>query len=231
MRDNCVPSTIAIYYIHIKVCNVKKQVGVTGFEPANLLAPSQALSQTELHSDKYITMTKILLLLVALTIAPKDGSLLFIENGNRIVQNHTDSSITHVAIILKENDDFWVYEAVPPKVRKIKLDSYLLEIQKINSRKKERHKMKVWIANPNEPLTGDQKKSMKEYLDKQINRKYSVGSYIDGTPGSGIHCCEITGYAFEAAGLKYSDNPCSDSPWDVWQKTKPSYKEREESPR
>lgn len=176
-------------------------------------------------------MMQTLFLVATLAITPQDGSLLFIENGNRVVQNHTDSTITHVAIILKENDDFWVYEAVPPKVRKIKLDDYFLEVQKINRRKKDRHKLKVWIANPNKPLTQDQRKLMKEYLDKQIGRKYSVSSYIDGTPGSGIHCCEITGFAFEAAGLEYSENPCADSPWDVWKKTKPFYKEREECPR
>lgn len=176
-------------------------------------------------------MMQTLFLVATLAITPQDGSLLFIENGNRIVQNHTDSSITHVAIILKENNDLWVYEATPPKVRKIKLDDYFLEIQKINSHKKERRKMKIWIANPNDPLTAAQKKSMKEYLDKQIGRKYSINSYLDGTPGNGIHCCEITGNAFEAAGLKYSDSPCSDDPWDVWQKTKPTYKDREECPR
>lgn len=174
-------------------------------------------------------MTKTLLLLAAISITPQDGSLLFIENGNRIVQNHTDSSITHVAVILKEDDDFWVYEATPPKVRKVKLDEYLSEVKEINRhKKKERKKLKVWIANPNKPLTTKQHKAMKEYFDKQMGRRYSVNSYLNGTPGDGIHCCEITGYAFEAAGLKYSDNPCTDSPWDVWKKTKPSYNEREE---
>ena len=102
-------------------------------------------------------MNYALLFLIALNVTPEDGSLLFIENGNRIVQNHTDSTITHVAIIFKNDDDFWVYEAVQPKVRKIKLADYYLEIEKINTRKKEKRKLKVWISNPNDPLTEIQK--------------------------------------------------------------------------
>jgi len=165
-------------------------------------------------------MQSFILVAALTTIIPQDGSLLFVENGDRVVQWHTDSTVTHVAIILKENDDFWVYEAVPPEVRKIKLTEYLSEIQKMN-------RIKIWIANPNEQLTQIQHNQMKKYLDKQIGRKYSIKSYIRGSPGKCIHCCELTGFAFRIAGLTYSENPCSDCPWDVWIKTKSSHKERE----
>lgn len=168
-------------------------------------------------------MLNTLLLLVTLTFTPQDGSLLFIEGGNRIVQNNTDSTFTHVAIILKENDTFWVYEAVKPKVRKIKLDDYYVEIKQLNSRKK-KNQRKVWIANPNTPLTKNQKTSIKNYLEKQLGRKYSVASYLSESPTDSIHCCELVGEAL--SDLEYTKNPCADAPIDVWKKTLKFYKER-----
>ena len=171
-------------------------------------------------------MNYTLLLLVALNITPEDGSLLFIENGNRIVQNHTDSTITHVAIIFKNDNDLWVYEAVPPKVRKIKLTEYYLEIEKINKRKK--RKLKVWISNPDKPLSTDQKDIAKKYLEKQIGRKYSIGGYLEEKPVQGIHCCELVGETLLKMKIDFSDNTSTDDPWSVWQKTKPFYKIREE---
>lgn len=174
-------------------------------------------------------MNYALLFLIALNVTPEDGSLLFIENGNRIVQNHTDSTITHVAIIFKNDNDFWVYEAVQPKVRKIKLADYYLEIEKINTRKKEKRKLKVWISNPNDPLTEIQKELAKTYLEKQIGRKYSIAGYLEEIPVKGIHCCELVGETLVLMKINFSDNTSKDDPWSVWKKTKPFYKEKKES--
>jgi hypothetical protein len=174
-----------------------------------------------------ITMNT-LLLLAALTFIPQDGCLLFVENGNRIVQNQTDSTVTHVAIIFKEENDFWVYEAVKPKVRKIKLDDYYLEIDKLNRHKREEKKRKVWLSNPDKPFNKQQIETMKKYLEDQIDRRYSVQSYLDKESGPGIHCCELTGEALLKANIKFTELPCADSPWDVWKKTKPFYSHREE---
>lgn len=156
---------------------------------------------------------------------PVDGSLLYIENGNRVVQQHTDSTVTHVAIILIENDVPIVYEATPPRVRKIALSEYYREIDKINTHK--RTKLKVWISDPKTPITAAQHDQMKQYLEKQIGRKYSISSYVNQRPGKGIHCCELVGQALERIGITYTDNACADDPWGVWIKTKPYYGPKE----
>ena len=169
-----------------------------------------------------------LLLVAALVITPTDGSLLFVENGNQVVQNHTDSTLSHVAIILKEENDFWVYEATPPKVRKILLSDYYAEVKSLNSKKKESRKMKLWMANPTKPFTAAQKETMKKYLEGELGRKYSIGSYLNGRAGKGIHCGELVGNALRLANLKFTDNTCQDDPWDVWDKTKTIYEDRKE---
>jgi hypothetical protein len=59
-----------------------------------------------------------IILATALLASCPDGTLLFIEGGNRIVENETDSPYTHVAMIFNIDDEPWVYEAEPPRVRK-----------------------------------------------------------------------------------------------------------------
>jgi hypothetical protein len=162
-----------------------------------------------------------LLSLININFTPQDGSILFVENGNRIVQRNTNSTLTHVATIVIIDDEPWVYEAVPPKVRKIRLSEYYQEINKINKRKK--IKLKVWIANPKNEITKEQKEKYLEYLESQIDRKYSVLSYVNGEENFGIHCCEMTGNALDILGNHYTENPKIDSPRDVWVKTKEIY--------
>lgn len=158
----------------------------------------------------------------------EDGSLLFVENGNNFVVYETDSTITHVAIILKEDDEFWVYESVMPKVRKIKLKDYFKEIEKLNFGKTEENKRKLWLANPKIPLTNNQKNTLKVYLEKQIGRKYSINGYFMKKSVKGIHCGELVGEALNLINYNYTNNPSADNPWDVWQKTKTLFPEREE---
>ena len=167
----------------------------------------------------------ILLMLTALSITPQDGSLVFFENGNQFVQNQTQSSLTHVGTIVLQAAEPWVYEAVMPKIRKIKLADYCEEIRRGNIKKNP--KIKVWIANPNQTFTDEQKREYFEYLENQLGRRYSLASYLDGRSHNGIHCCELTGNALKRLGLNYTQNSGRDDPFDVWKKTKQFYKERE----
>ena len=157
---------------------------------------------------------------------PQDGSLLFIENGNRIVQRNTDSPITHVGIILKEKDSFVLYEAVPPKVRKINLQDYYKEIDEFNKNRRSKRKVTIWIANAKEPLTDTQKKGAKEYLESQLDRSYSISSYINGFPGRGIHCGELVTETLDRIGIHYAETSCIVSPGDIWEKIKPFYMDK-----
>jgi hypothetical protein len=173
-----------------------------------------------------------LLLMLSLLAAPEnlasppDGSILFVENGNVIVQSQTDSTVTHVGVIVNIDGVPWLYEAVKPVVRRIKLSDYYN--QTVEENKTRRRPYAVWIATPNTPFVAKQTRALKEYLDSKLGTKYSLRSFVNGIPSEGIHCCELTGMALRAAGIDYSDNPCKDGPFDVWTKTKPFYKNREE---
>ena len=158
----------------------------------------------------------------------ENGSLLFVANGNNIVQTHTNSTLTHVGVVLNNNGDPWFYDAIPPKVRKIKLADYIEEIKKENNKKKAKVKLIVWIARPDHPLNQTEYKIMKKYLESQIGKPYSIDSFVLGAPGNGVHCCEMTGKAFEVIDRSYTANPGADSPVSVWKKTKDFFPKREE---
>lgn len=160
-----------------------------------------------------------------ITAIPEDGSLLFIENGNKTVQKVTDSNLTHVAIIFKENEKFYVYEAVPPKVRKIELDEYYKEIEKLNKRHKNNQR-KVWFAYPNKPFSDAEKEKMIDFLNLQIGRKYSVSSYLNAESNKKIHCGELVEETLNQAGYNVSKKPYIDAPIDVWNNTKKIYDKR-----
>ena len=160
-----------------------------------------------------------------MTAIPEDGSLIFIENGNKTVQRYTNSNITHVAIILKEQDKFYVYEAVPPKVRKISLDKFYEEIEKLNKHHKNNIR-KIWFAYPDKSFSAVEREKIVEYLNSQVGRKYGVSSWINGESNNKIHCGELVEEALKKAGFNISKNPCVDSPIDVWNNTKKLYEKR-----
>jgi hypothetical protein len=170
-------------------------------------------------------MNFLILLMAMITVNPEDGSLLFIENGNKTVQKVTNSNITHVAITFKENEKFYVYEAIPPKVRKIELDEFYKEVDKLNKSHKNNQR-KIWFAYPNKPFTSEEKEKIVDYLNLQIGRKYSVSSYLNAESNKKIHCGELVEEALNQSGYIVSKKPCIDSPIDVWNNSKKLYDKR-----
>src|SRR5207244_1398978 len=61
-----------------------------------------------------------------------DGTLLFLENCNSIVQRTTHGEIAHVALAFQEGGQRWVYEATPAKVRRLTVDDYFIELARLN---------------------------------------------------------------------------------------------------
>ena len=84
-------------------------------------------------------MHSLILLTLLLGAAPnvESGSLLFLQNADKIVDIQTGSEIDHVAMIVQIDGHTWVYEATPPKVRRLKLKTYCHEIAKLNQKKKD----------------------------------------------------------------------------------------------
>ncbi len=145
-----------------------------------------------------------------------DGSLLYIKNGNKIVQKHTQSDLTHVAIIFNEDNAPYVYEAIKPVVRKIKLADYEKELAALNKKKKVDRD--IILYQPKQKPKKEEIEGMKKYLNSQLGRKYSVNSYIFEQEQSTIHCAEIVSHT-----LHLGDKPYRETPISILTKTKASY--------
>ena len=135
-----------------------------------------------------------------------DGTLLFLENCSSVVERATHGEIAHVAIVFCENGRQWVYEATPAKVRRVRLDDYLIDLARSNQRRKEADEIRAFALQPQPEYTPDEVAKMRAYLDSQLGRRYSVKNYVRGKPYDGIHCAELTASTLNASGrCAYSD--------------------------
>ncbi len=143
--------------------------------------------------------TIFLTTLLSLTAAadPVPGSLLFLQDSNRIVQRVTGSEISHVAIVMSHKGKSWVYEAEPAVVRRVPLTTYYQELADLNRSRKT--KMKAWLLRPERTYRSSELADMKKFLDSQLGRRYSVRNYVRGKPGEGIHCAELAAEALSFA--------------------------------
>jgi hypothetical protein len=145
---------------------------------------------------------------------PPDGTLLFVENGSNIIEQYTDSTYTHVAIIVTEEGTAWVYEATPPKVRRVTLEHWLTGMARYNERRSFSPAL-VSIAKPKKLYTEEQVVKLKEYLESQRGRVYSLRGYVRNRPTTGIHCSELCAGALEAMGSEFSTLNYRISPADL----------------
>jgi hypothetical protein len=169
-----------------------------------------------------------IILATALLASCPDGTLLFIEGGNRIVENETDSPYTHVAMIFNIDDEPWVYEAEPPRVRKLLLSDYIEEIEEHNM--EHSRQMKVWLMKPKILYTRAEALKMRTYLENQIDREYSIWSYIRGKVGKGIHCGELTTRTLLRGGITLRGNPCKQFPAGIMYKSDRHYHHKKRIP-
>tara|TARA_Y100000034_G_scaffold33124_2_gene40641 strand:+ start:101 stop:748 length:648 start_codon:yes stop_codon:yes gene_type:complete len=169
-------------------------------------------------------MYTIVLATALLTSCP-DGSLLFIEGGNRIVENETDSPYTHVAMIFNIDKEPWVFEAEPPRVRKVRFSEYVREVEKQNI--KNGRQMKLWLMKPKIPFDRSEVLKMRVYLENQIDREYSIWSYVQGRVGDGIHCAELTTRTLLRGGINLRGNPCRQFPAGIMYKAQRTHLPKE----
>lgn len=162
--------------------------------------------------------TTLLALCLAVHDIP-DGSLLFVEGGNQTVMDHTDSPYSHVAVIFDVDGEPWVYEAINPKVRKIRLSDYIIEIEAENQ--KDDKMMKLWVKKLKVKVDV---KAMRKYSENMLGTEYSVNSYLTGKPQKkSIHCGELTARTLLAGKLKVYGNPCKKTPQGIMNLCRPYY--------
>lgn len=131
----------------------------------------------------------------------EDGTLIFLENSSNVVECYTDSTYSHVAIVMSDKDGVqWLYNAEPPRIRKYKVVDYFAEIGRMNEGTNS--KVVTSIVRPRRRYTRSEKAKMREYLEGQIDRQYSIRGYLRSIPGTGIHCSEMIAAAIEATGRR-----------------------------
>lgn len=143
-----------------------------------------------------------------------DGSLVVLENCNYWVERYTNAPIGHVAIAANENNQTWIYEATPGKVRRLTWDDYREELAALNSdrQRKKKEEIVTWVLEPKATLTREQTAALKRYLDGQLDRRYSVKGIVRGKTSDGIHCAELASHALNIAGLTDIDDCHKQSP-------------------
>jgi hypothetical protein len=129
----------------------------------------------------------------AKALAVEDGTLLFVENGQNLVECYTHSSYSHVAIVI----DNQVYEAEPPRIHKEPLLDWFTKIAKYNEGAGS--PALVVVKSPDKPYSSEEIARMREFLEEQVGRRYSIRGYVRKVPGNGIHCAEMCAGALEAS--------------------------------
>jgi hypothetical protein len=130
----------------------------------------------------------------------EDGTLIFLENANSVVEYSTGGKIGHVALVFNDDDGCNVYEATPGQVRRVALSDYHAELARINRRRDADEQVRAWVYRPTPPYTESELQAMRAALEAQVGRRYSVRNYVRRKPGDGIHCAELTSLVLNASG-------------------------------
>src|SRR5688500_849745 len=125
--------------------------------------------------------------------APKleDGTLVFLENVNSVVEYSTRGKIGHVALAFTDGQEAYIYEATPAEVRRVKVAEYYAELARLNKRRDDDDQVRVWMLRPKKAYSPAEIAAMRKYLDGQIGRRYSLRSYVRGKPGDGSHSARL----------------------------------------
>lgn len=150
-----------------------------------------------------------------------DGTLLFLERGNLVVELWTGKQITHVGLILHEDGVPWLYEAQPGKVRRIRLEDYYREISEYNRGRREA--ARVWLCRPTREYSQQACDDMRCYLASQIDRRYSIKNYVKSRQGDGIHCAELTAETLNQSGRFQFSNCFAISPGELAEAVRTHY--------
>lgn len=159
---------------------------------------------------RWIIVVLGLLMPASTALAMEDGTLLFVENGQNLVECYTHSAFSHVAIVIDDQ----VYEAQPPKIFKQPLLDWFTNVGKYNEGAGS--PALVVVMKPEKPYSKEEIAKMREFLEDQVGRRYSIRGYLRKVPGEGIHCAEMCAGALEASGrCEFSDANYTYSPGEL----------------
>jgi hypothetical protein len=128
-----------------------------------------------------------------------DGTLIFLENCNSVVEYSTKGKIGHVALVFHDGGETYFYEATPGKVRRVTADEYFVELARLNKRRDADDQIRVWMLRPRTAYTANQAGAMRTFLDAQIGRRYSLRNYVLKEKSDGKHDAELGPLKIEIA--------------------------------
>jgi hypothetical protein len=134
-----------------------------------------------------------------------DGSVIFWKGGLLVgpISNNTGSLLTHVAIVFSGI----VYEATPPKVRKLELSAYQAHLGTLERSGFWQRRNFSWFSmQPKVAYTTSEITAMLAYATAQLGRPYRLrGWWSNDTRG--IFCSQYVGNVIEKSGrIKSLDN-------------------------
>ncbi|TWT57768.1 hypothetical protein KOR42_11340 [Thalassoglobus neptunius] len=129
----------------------------------------------------------------------ENGSLLFSQGDCLAVRCYTNSPYTHVGIVIEEGDQKIAYDSMNGVgVRKMSLEDYLTT-QAPDT---------VHAFHPIRKLNRSEVSELREHLESQLGRPYSVKHHITGKRNAGLHCSEyVTDALVSIDWLKVSNPP------------------------
>jgi len=145
-----------------------------------------------------------------------DGSVIFWRGGLLVgpIYRFTNSLLTHVAIIL----DNLVYEATPPRVRRMPLQDYYQHLSQLSDSAFFRRRDFSWFTlQPKNAFNSSQLAAMKAYAVSQLGRPYRLRSWFTEAESRGIFCSQYIGNIIAKSGLIVSANN-HESPVSLYRK-------------
>lgn len=141
----------------------------------------------------------------AAALAPElqTGTLLFSQGDCAAVKIFTKSRYTHVAVVVKESNGCFVYDSMSGVgVRKLSLAQYCAAECPNTLR----------VCQPKTRFTKKRAARLREHLDSELGREYSVTHHLTGKRADGVHCSEYATDALCACQLMKAKNPPRVSP-------------------
>jgi hypothetical protein len=168
----------------------------------------------------------VALVFAASPVEPAPGSLLFLEHSNKAVERFTEGEISHVAIVLQEQGETVVYEATPPRVRKVGWNSYLVELARLNEGRDD--PMVPHLASPDRPWTEAELELMRAMGEVHLGQPYSIKGHLRNRAADGVHCAEFATMCLQTAE-RFPDEPAYRmTPQSLYDRTQEFYRPAEE---
>ena len=156
---------------------------------------------------------------------PPEGSVLFTENGlprflDRLLERVTGSPLSHTMIFLRHDGRPYVYEAYPPRVRKI---SWRKFVEVTLPEREERFwtrrlgGLRTVVWSPREPFARNTLVAMQGEAEDGLDVKYSMIWNWLRTKCEALHCSEYVGNICEAGGFLECDGG-KETPGSLFQK-------------